>query len=273
MLPTVAAGSIPSPLPPWSKWAIALGATPSSYLVQFLTYLGTMNDATSPSPGEWRHLQLVFSDNVTNDPADEMIVTLDLANITGGGLDSSWTTQDYTTTDLHVGNLMISWAAHMDSGVTAKEIRYYRRSYNPYSNQQPFTLGGPPDHVHPVNYQGTQTGPIPHQIAVTHTEITTFPRHWGRAYWPAIAYAGSTFAAGGKLANTAVDAICTGIQDNYQLLQNAEFFPCVPTTQALGVASRQLLGITAIQVDNVLDVVRRRRAAATTYRKQIPITP
>jgi len=45
----------------------------------------------------------------------------------------------------------------------------------------------------------------------------------------------------------------------------------VPTTQVNGVASRQLLGIAKIQVDNVPDVVRRRRPRTTTYRKVLPV--
>lgn len=271
MLTGVPPGSIPAPLPKWSKWALALGATPNSFLVNALTYLGSINATTDPTPGEWRHVQMVWTDTVSGLKADEMIVTFDIANITNGGLDSSWTTQDYSTVTAQLAALFENWAAHMDSTVNSKEIRYYRRAYNPYSVADPYPPSGPPEHVDPWVAVGADIRPMPHQVAVTHSEITTYPRHWGRAYWPALG-ATSSMVGGGRLSSTFVDAWATELQTVYDNLMTAEFFPCVPTTRVNGVASRQLLGVQSIQVDNVADIIRRRRARQTTYRKVLPVS-
>jgi hypothetical protein len=264
------ATTIPTPLPAWKKWALTLGATPNSFLVSFLDYIEQIPSSADPSPGEWRHVEIVWENTVTALKADECVVTLDLANITNGGLDSSWTSTDYATTDGILQACINNWAAHMAGDMQAKEVRYYRRVYNPYTDQKPFPPSGPPEHVFPITTIGTNSTTCAHQVAVTHTEITAYPRHWGRAYWP-VPGTNLIYGGGGYLAQTFVDAWAAEIQNTYEVLMNAEFFPTVPTTQVNGVASRQLLGIAKIQVDNVPDVVRRRRPRTTTYRKVLPV--
>lgn len=264
--------TIPSPLPKWSKWAIAIGATPNSYLVSFLTYLGTMGHSTDPSPGEWRHVHLRAKNNVTLVKADEVLVTLDLANITNGGIDSSWTAGDYAITDPILTELLDSWATLMAPDYSWSEIRYYRRAYNPYTMSQPFTLSGPPDHVVAHSAPGLGTARIASQVAMTHTEVTTYPHHWGRSYWPAPASV-PNLGTGAYFTQGAVDTWAAELQRVYDELMVAQFFPCVPTTQVQKQPSRQLLGVQAIQVDDVPDIVRRRRLRNTTYRKLLPVTP
>ena len=263
--------AIPAPLPSWSKWAIALGATPSSYLVSLLTYLGSTTDVTDPAPGVWMHIQAVFIDTFSNRTADEMVVTFDLANITGGGLDSSWTSGDFSTAEAPLVSICTQWMAHASAQVTCKELRWYPRSFNPYTNPKPFPPSGPPVHVTPVNVIGGVSAPIPHQIAVTHTEKTTYPKHWGRCYWPAPAYSASLFGSGGLLTTAFVDAWALAVKTAYDTLIAAEFYPLVPTTTVGGVASRSLLGITAIQVDDIADVQRRRRAWSGVHKTSIPV--
>jgi hypothetical protein len=61
------------------------------------------------------------------------------------------------------------------------------------------------------------------------------------------------------------------VSTRYGALMAAEFFPVVPVTQVDKLASRGLLTVQEIQVDNVPDVIRRRRIAATGYRKILPV--
>jgi hypothetical protein len=265
--------TIPAPLPKWSRWAIELtGATSSSYLVSFLEFLGQMGSTSDPAAGEWRHVQVVYTDAITNEVADEMVITFDIANITNGGIDSSWTAADYQTCDVQFDSLLGAWGAHMDPHVVSKEVRYYRRAFNPYSDQKPFPPSGPPEHVHPFVQVGTATSSLPHQLAVTHSEKTTYPRHWGRVYWPALGYATTAFANGGVLATGFVDAWAGACSAFYDNLMSQEFFPCVPTTQVNKVPSRQLLGIQAIQVDDVADIIRRRRRRSPSYKVSTPVS-
>jgi hypothetical protein len=265
----VAPSSIPAPLPSWSKWAISLGATPNSYLVQALTYLGQLGSATDPNPGEWRHVHFVWTNNATGDTADDEIITMDIANITGGGLDSSWTDADYTAVDVELVFLMQAWMAHCSPWLHCKELRYYRRAFNPYTDTKPFAVSGPPEHVTPVTGQGSAATGMTPQVAMTHTEKTTYPKHWGRSYWPALAATGNL--NGPYIADAVVDAWALSVHNTYEALGAKEFFPCVPTTTALGVPSRNLLGVTAVQVDNIADVIRRRRVHTTTHRSSLPL--
>lgn len=263
--------TIPSPLPKWAKWAIALGATPTSPIVNLLTYLGTTTDSSDPAAGTWMHCQLVWDDVVSNQTADRMIVTIDVVNITSGHIDSSWTEDDFTTVDGHLGSILDNWSAIAQVGVNAREIRYYPRQFNPYGNAHPFTDGGPPIRVTPHAAMGSQTGQCGHQLALSTTEVTTYPKHWGRMYMPAPGCGGTVYTAGGRVSNVTVDSWATAISGIYADMMDDEFFPVVPTTTVNGVPSRSLLGVQAIQVDNVPDVIRRRRPFATTYRKLVPL--
>jgi hypothetical protein len=256
---------IPTPLTNWQKWALEFGATPSSYVMDLLSYLGSSHTSEDPAAGEWRHVQIIWDDVSSGLPADAMVTTLDLSNITGGGLDSTWTSADYTTCDGILTTLVNAWGGLCDDHVHSREIRYYKRLFNPYSNPKPFAPSGPPEHVLPLVVNGTQPQAMPHQVAFTHTEKTTFPKHWGRSYWPA--FAAGSIVAGGLVSNTVVDSWCTAVHTAYAALGAAEFFPTVPTTQVDHVPMRMLLGVTSVQVDNVADVIRSRRRHTTTYRK------
>jgi hypothetical protein len=214
-------------------------------------------------------VQAIFPNTVTGDNADTAVVTFDIANITAGVLDDSWTAADYTKVDTELGALCTGWATYMSGYGSCKELRYYRRAFNPYTDAKPFAVSGPPEHIHPLPVAGSATQLGAPQTALTHTEKTTYPKHWGRSYWPFLGSA--TIATTGHWDNIYVDAWATAIQAHYHNLMVAEFFPCVPTTMALKVPSRNLLGVTSVQVDNVADVIRSRRTHQTTYRKELSV--
>jgi len=262
---------IPTPLPKWAKFAISLGATPNSYLVQILDYLGTMNPSSDPNPGEWRHIQVVYENLITGLAADRCVISFDIANITNGGLDSSWTDTDRTTVASHLQTLLGQWGAYQSAALKATEMRFYRRAFNPYTSEKPFAPGGPPEQVFPMGFVGQGTSVIPHQVALTHTEITAYPRHWGRVYWPGATYGPTLMYQDGIAVPAHVDAFAAAVHDTYDALMQAQFFPVVPTTMALKVPSRNLLGIQKIQVDDIYDVVRRRRRRNAAYKTSLPL--
>lgn len=264
-------GSIPNPLDKWQKWALQVSGTHPSFLEDLIDFADPITTSDDPSSGEWRHVALVFNDTVSGDSADTMITGIDIANITGGGLDSSWTSGDYTTVDGHLNTLVGNWLHLMDPGVTCVAYKYYKRSYNPYSDSRPFAESGPPEHVTTVALTGTAAGPLPHQVALASTEITPWPHHWGRMYWPAVGNSSSFFKAGGYLSDAIVVSWATSVHDAYDALQGDEFFPCVPTTTVNKTPSRQLLGVTAIQVDDIADIIRRRRAHRSSFRSVQPL--
>jgi hypothetical protein len=145
------------------------------------------------------------------------------------------------------------------------EMRFYKRFFNPLSVVEHFAKSGPPQIVYSMITPGTGITYQAPQVALTTTERTTYPAHWGRNYWPHPSGAG--IQAGGYLAAANVDAWCTAVRDCYSALMAAEYFPVVPITQVNGVTTRGLLTVTQLQMDNLFDVIRRRRPSKSTYKK------
>lgn len=261
---------IPAPLPPWARFLLQVLPLIQAGLQEALQYIGPMNDGTAAANSEWRHVQLVAQPVGNQTNSDRAVTTWDIVNITNGAIDNSWTDADYSTVQASLSTLAQLWLPHMGSAYQLVETRYYRRAFNPMTMDKPFQVSGPPERTYPINLPGTSSGSTTvRQVAVTSTDITTYPRHWGRNYWP---FPGSLlFTANGFIDTPSVDSWALAVHDSYQALMAAEFFPVVPVTQVAKVPTRGLLGITAIQVDNNPDVMRSRRPKFTTYRKQLPL--
>jgi hypothetical protein len=257
-------------LPPWARALLQLAPFISGYLADLLEHIGEMKDATAPDQNSWRHVQVVYHPTGSTDAADEWIMGFDIANITGGVLDSTWTPADYTAVGTPMITMLNALLAGQHIQCTRKEARFYRRAFNPLSNaQNPFAPSGPPENVASWTGVGTGTGYSPAQVAISVTEKTTYPRHWGRMYIPGVEVGDITGAL--HIPATRVDAIAQAVHDCYAAWMAAEFFPVVPVTQVLGAPTRGLLTVTEVQVDDVYDVIRRRRAHTTTYRKSLPV--
>lgn len=210
------------------------------------------------------HIQVSWErvGNTTN--ADRFVNSFDVVNITNGTVDNTWTSTDFTTVANHI-IVMVNYAhALQPTTVRCIDIKFYRRFFNPYSISEPFAPSGPPVWTVAVGTAGTltATGMI-NQAAITHTEKTTYPRHWGRSYWPVPA--ASMVNADGHFASTPVDTFGLGLQTVYNQMQTEEFFPVVPVTQVQGAPTRGLLTITQVQVDDIPDVIRRRRLRNKTH--------
>lgn len=268
----MAPSPIPAPLPPWARALIQIAPLIPNFLQELLEFIGVLEDATSDTPGEWRQVQLVFRDAASVDTADRMITTLDIVNITGGLVDGTWTDGDYTTVNTEIDGLVTTWCQSFGQGrLRHVESRYYRRAFNPMTQTAPFAPTGPPDKI----FVGTAAGAapaaenMPSQVAVTHTEKTAYPRHWGRMYWPFPR--ASMVTSAGYVSSQNVDQWAAAVQQRYATLMAAEFFPVVPVTSALKVPTRGLLTTSAVQVDNIFDVIRRRRINAVTHRASLPV--
>jgi hypothetical protein len=88
-------------------------------------------------------------------------------------------------------------------------------------------------------------------------------RSWGRTYLPHLG-AGDLQTTGGLLSTTAVDAIANATNTLVTSAAAADFYLVVST------AARGLLTVEQIAVDNIYDIIRRRRWEHPTYRKALP---
>jgi hypothetical protein len=229
-----------------------------------------MDAADATQPDVWMHIQAIGSPIASADPADKFVTTFDVVNITNGAIDSTWNDDDLNTVAGQLQGLLGSWAnPHMSNDCHWTELRFYRRAFNPLANSQPFAFSGPPVKTYLQTVAGIGTGYQAPQVAMTSTERTAYPRHWGRNYWPRPA--SNQAISGGFIQSAQVDTFISSLQSVYATLMGAEFFPVVPVTQIQGGPARGLLTVHELQVDNLFDVQRRRRPNASTYKRVLGV--
>jgi hypothetical protein len=148
---------------------------------------------------------------------------------------------------------------------TLVETRFYR-GYNGDGSPGEVDLV----QVHEIAGGGVGSA-LPPQIACSITEIlgAESRRHWGRFYLPGFNV--GSVAADGSWAGSTVTNVATSAQNMYNLWTTAEVFPIVWVGRAPGGASG-FAQVTEIRVDNIPDVIRRRRFEDVSQRETRPIS-
>lgn len=229
-----------------------------------------MQSVADTQPDSWRHVAITWeiAGNTVN--ADRYVNSIDLVNITNGQIDSSWTQTDYSNVHAEIALLCAAWLARCTANVKCLDVKYYKRQFNPLSNPKPYAPSGPPEFTVAINQVGTVAGaPQVPQVAMTHTEKTPYARHWGRSYWPMPA-PGTLTTATSRFSAAIVDGWAAELGNRFGALQTKEFFPVVPVIQVQKNPARGLLAVEHIQVDDIPDVIRRRRFRMPTHRATFP---
>ena len=134
-----------------------------------------------------------------------------------------------------------------------------------------------------VDVAGTYGGSassLPPQVSLTITEKTSTRRSWGRWYLPAMV---SSYAdSDGRVPSAQVDLLAGFAVTLYNACRSASMIPVVWSIQkperpkkpsgTLPAQPATALEVGSIQVDNLWDVIRRRRYDAATYRKVTALT-
>jgi hypothetical protein len=267
--------TIPNPVVVWDKWVTTFTDYVHHYRDDALSWIGLVD----PAAMTWRRLTATYQYNASVDIKDDMVMTFDVVNITAGAVDPSWTTTDYTTVEAKFDTFFNAIASNQTSGARLKQYAWYVQSFNPYSNSKPFAPHGAPERVtaKSIACTGSSIQMAP-QAAITITWRTEFPRNWGRNYIPAL-QAADALTGVPVIGTTQVDAIATAASTLNSSLHSSDFQLVVPVTSlgvgrrgeaGVGTPNRRLTSITRIQVDNVFDVIRRRRTHTTTYKKLLP---
>jgi len=226
---------------------------------------------------EWRRFVMTFSDTVSQDNADDAKITFDIVNYTGGAIDDTWTDTDYQAVRTDLRAIATAWGAHMDTHHSYTKIDAYRMTFNPAwvgspltEKRFPFNLTGPPEFSSPESVPGAGgTGCAAPQVAMSVTEVTPIRRSWGRFYLP-FPDVGLYDQTTGRWQPTHVDSIATAIQGVHNSLGAKEFQMVVPITQSQKQRVAALEQVTHIRIDNVPDVIRRRRFKHASYVKTLP---
>ena len=108
---------------------------------------------------------------------------------------------------------------------------------------------------------------IADQLAATVTYRTPSRRHWGRSYWGGLTAGAFASETSAKLADTYVTGLATGFDMWHAANANEA---AVTNLWVWSTKHRGALSVTEISVDDVPDVVRRRRAKSATFRKTFP---
>jgi hypothetical protein len=253
------------PLSPFIRWAITL--SPIGWeLVSSL-----LEGHDSEDPLEWRRVQcLINRTTPTGTTEDRASVSFDLLNVTASAPDPTWITADYTTCETALSTFWSSHAANMHTGHQVVQYRWYRMAFRPMTDPKPLAISGPPQRITTVSHLGSSTAQSPFQLALSVTERTAIPRHWGRMYLPCVAGSG-TMDNFGRWLSAVRTAVATNTELLYETLAAAGFHPVVPVTQIEKQPARGLLGVTEIAVDDIPDVQRRRRPRTVLARSVVDL--
>ena len=256
----MAPAPFPTPLPAYARAALGDLTTVASVYHDLVQYLENLT-----TDEQWRRLQIVC-DNIATGAVvqDKMIMTFDITNITGGQLDSTWDTTDYTTCESKFTTFLTTMTAHMQAWARFSQYRWYTMRFNPPTTSKPFQESGPPQRIQTLSLAGSGTNYQAPQVAISVTEKTSWAKHWGRFYLPGIN--GTAMKTGGRIDDTLQASINNAVGTLYSDLAAADFQIQVPVTQVDKAPQRILLNVTGTQIDDVPDVVRRRRPRNTLKR-------
>jgi hypothetical protein len=172
-------------------------------------------------------------------------------NSTAGAVDTTWVTADFTAVESAIATWWASNASSLPTAVRLVEHRWY-----PYG---PGFIGTksspiPPSRVNTLGTPLVGSAAEPHvrQVASNITMRTTLRRHWGRIYVP---MATNLFSTNGQMGSTDVNAQASKAKT---MLTGAEASQGVVPV-VWDRVRHQAYGITAIEVDSIPDIQRRRR--------------
>lgn len=186
---------------------------------------------------------------------DLMVSHLDFAH-TDIGIASPLSTAEMTELETAWGTAYQGTANRVPVGYTNTAIVWH--NYSPIN-----TRPGPADRTTLVNYPGTQAASRnADQLSINATYKTPSRKHWGRSYLP-VASTTAVDTQFGRINNTYCDSIAALINAMFSTPGAGNGI----TPIVASIAYQGIMTVETIQVDNVFDVIRSRRAKYSSYRK------
>jgi hypothetical protein len=185
--------------------------------------------------------------------ADDAEFHFDFLNITGGDPDDTWTSADYTTLEGYLDTFWTAIKGYVHPGCKNAGYHWYRHG--------PGIVGAnPAERVTSRSVVGTSGGdPLPPQDSTTITLRTAVRRSWGRTYLPGLTT--GAMGSAGEFSNAFVDNIAAAA-DTLNSSANGSDFPLV----VVSVVNSATLMVEAVEVDNVVDIIRRRRWKTASHK-------
>ena len=195
-------------------------------------------------------------DDVTDPSADTAITTHHYEiPVTPSG------PNDYTSFVIEFTNWFTNVDAYISTDILISEIRFYEMSTA--TPGEP----GPAVFVQPLALAGSSLEKrCPPQVAMSVSERTAVRARWGRFYIPGLVT--TVCAFDGRFDNAIVTEVATHTESLYEAMRDTGREFC---SYRRSDGTYQL--VKAIVVDNVPDVIRRRRFSTTTFRDIRDVTP
>lgn len=250
-----------------------LRAAPWAFYAGELLFDAIVDDA--PLDLEWRKVQLVFTRATpTGTTEDVAVCSLNLLNFTDAAIDSSWTTADYVAAEARLNTFWTSVKTEFPDELVLSQYRWYRMRFaDPMTDLKRFADSGPAVRITTSGVAGTSTAEsLPYQVAVSVTLKTADRKHWGRIYLPAPSRTAISGSAYGRLDSTRVGNIATPAGVLLNGLWDDQLPLIVPTTQVNKNLVQGWMAVGAIQVDDILDVIRRRRPRTPAIRTNVIVS-
>jgi hypothetical protein len=205
-------------------------------------------------------LQVKFERAPSGFSEDVDVVTLHFRQLTGVGLDSV-IREDVEDA---FGTFWASWKTKCHSWLSLSEYRWY--------DQLVWPTPSPVIRVTDVtNVPGTSTATsaMPPQVATTVTLETQYRKRWGRFFLPCTTNIATDNT--GRMDTGVVDSLATAAKTFLDACVTAGAQPVVWSPRG-GVgppafAAGDLLDVTGIRVDSIMDTMRKRRWQSLPYRK------
>src|SRR5580765_7600697 len=206
-------------------------------------------------------VQFVWSRELIHPELDDAINTVHIREVVAGAPDILPVTDEGRQDFIDRVNVWhTETRLYQTTKIYLRELRFYDVPSGPGIDM------GDPVLVHNVNLAGTAVGTVlPQQIAVSITWKTSKRLWWGRIYFPGLTVA--ALSTDGQVERQMLDQLA---QSSVHLTNRSW------TGAAAVVFSRKHwthLDIDQVQVDDVFDVVRSRRANVTTYRAITDASP
>jgi hypothetical protein len=210
---------------------------------------------------KYNMVQMVWDRESVSPDEDVAVMTMHIRQVVAGAPDLLPVT-DEGRTDFasRCANWLGEVQTYISSQYLCRELRFYDiPDGGPFLPKDPRGYMGDPVKIAPMNARGLSPAfQVPAQIAVSVTFKTAHRKRWGRFYIPGFTV--NSLTGNARLSPGVCDALANS---THHLTSRSG------TGAALTVFSRKYWNHEdpeTIQVDDVLDVIRRRRLSNTTHR-------
>lgn len=222
-----------------------------------------MTSVSGGGPSCWRCQHRFSRTTPAATREDIATTTLHIAKNPGAGQRAVGVTTELAAIEAILDVFWGTVTGYMSAAFTLTEYRWFKVAANDPLSDEGYPMHGPPIRITGKSLVGTNSGfRGADQVSATITSKTASRKHWGRIYLPGIK---NSLIEGtyGRFTTAYVDAM--GLA--YRTLVNS-LAAAAGGVYELGVWSPRglaFLNTTSVQVDDIPDIIRRRRAKQAAY--------